>query len=165
MRSTVVAAALRLVLSASLALSGAVHAYLYVDGYRDIPMIGQAFLGQAVVFCVLALLILAGGPDWLRWLAGMVSAGALVAFALSRTVGLFGFTELGWNPSPQAAVSVMAEVLTVVFAAVSVLSNRTKPEPSQQRSHQAAGDAVQRSSSGESLAIIGGRVVVACPQH
>jgi hypothetical protein len=56
----------------------------------------------------------------------VLSAGALVAFALSRTVGLFGFTELGWNPSPQAAVSVIAEVLTVVFVAASVLSSRTK---------------------------------------
>ncbi len=74
-------------------------------------------MGQAIVFCVLALLILAGGPDWLRWVAGVLSAGALVAFALSRTVGLFGFAELGWNPSPLAAVSVIAEVLTVVFVA------------------------------------------------
>ncbi|HEY6574029.1 MAG TPA: hypothetical protein VI029_03665 [Mycobacterium sp.] len=125
MRTTVIAVAFRLTISASLAVSGVVHAYLYVNGYRGIPTIGPAFLGQAVVFCVLALLILAGGPDWLRWVAGVLSAGALVAFALSRTVGLFGFTELGWNPSPQAAVSVIAEVVTVVFVAASVLSRRT----------------------------------------
>jgi hypothetical protein len=98
MRSTVVAVAFRLGISASLAVSGVIHAYLYVSGYRDIPTIGPAFLGQAVVFCVLALLVLAGGPAWLRWVAAVLSAGALVAFALSRTVGLFGFTELGWNP-------------------------------------------------------------------
>ena len=82
---------------------------------------------QTIVFCVLVLLILAGGPDWLRWVAGVLSAGALVAFALSRTVGLFGFAERGWNPAPQAAVSAIAEVLTVVFVAASVLSSRTKP--------------------------------------
>jgi len=51
---------------------------------------------------------------------------AQVAFALSSTVGLFGFAERGWNPSPQAAVSVIAEVLTVVFGAASMLSSRTK---------------------------------------
>jgi hypothetical protein len=84
------------------------------------------FLWQAIVFCVLELLILAGGPDWLRWAAGVLSVGALVAFALSRTVGLFGFAERGWNPSPQAAVSVIAEVLTVVFAAAFVLCSRSK---------------------------------------
>ena len=41
-------------------------------------------------------------------------------------LGLFGFAERGWNPSPQAAVSVIAEVLTVVFGAASMLSSRTK---------------------------------------
>jgi len=125
MRSTVIAVAFRLAISASLAVSGVIHAYLYVNGYRGIPTIGPAFLAQSIVFCVLAVLILAGGPDWLRWVAGVLSAGALVAFALSRTVGLFGFVELGWNPAPQAAVSVIAEVLTVVFVAPSVLSSRT----------------------------------------
>ena len=126
MRSTVIAMAIRLAISASLAVSGVIHAYLYVHGYRDIPTIGPAFLLQASVFCALAVLILAGGPDWLRWVAGVLSVGALVAFGLSRTVGLFGFAERGWNPSPQAAVSVIAEVLTVVFVAASVLISRSK---------------------------------------
>ena len=54
MKSTVIAVAIRLAISASLAVSGVIHAYLYVNGYRDIPMIGPAFLGQAIVFCVLA---------------------------------------------------------------------------------------------------------------
>ena len=60
MGSTVIAVAIRLAISASLAVSGVIHAYLYVHGYRDIPTIGPAFLGQAIVFCVLALLILVG---------------------------------------------------------------------------------------------------------
>ena len=130
MRSTVIAVAIRLAISASLAVSGVIHAYLYVNGYRDIPTIGPAFLGQAIVFCVLA----AADP---RRRTGLAAVGrgcgfpsrALVAFALSRTVGLFGFAERGWNPSPQAAVSVIAEVLTVVFVAASVLSSRTKAPP------------------------------------
>jgi len=83
-------------------------------------------LVQAIVFCVLVLLILAGGPDCLRCAARVLPAGAQVAFALSSTVRLFGFAERGWNPSPQAAVSVIAEVLTVVFGAASMLSSRTK---------------------------------------
>lgn len=126
MRSTVIAVAIRLAISASLAVSGVIHAYLYVHGYRDIPTIGPGFLGQAIVFCVLALLILAGGPDWLRWAGGVASVAALAAFALSRTVGLFGFTERGWQPSPHAAVSVIAEVLTVALVAASVLISRSK---------------------------------------
>ena len=31
----------------------------------------------------------------------------LVAFALSRTTGLFGFTETGWEPCPYALLSVV----------------------------------------------------------
>jgi hypothetical protein len=126
MRSTVIAVAMRLAISASLAVSGAIHVYLYVNGYRDIPIVGPGFLGQAIVFCVLALLILAGGPDWLRWAGGVASVAALAAFALSRTVGLFGFTERGWQPSPHAAVSVIAEVLTVALVTASVLNSRSK---------------------------------------
>lgn len=47
------------------------------------------------------------------WAAAMVAGGALTAFALSCTVGLLGFSERGWQPSPHAAVSVVAELLTV----------------------------------------------------
>jgi hypothetical protein len=78
------------------------------------------------VFCALAVLILAGGPRWLQWAGAAFALGSLIAFVLSRTVGLFGFTEYGWEPSPQAALSVIAEVLTVVFVAASVPSSHSK---------------------------------------
>jgi hypothetical protein len=106
---------LRLGLGASLAVSAFSHAYLYIHGYQHIPMIGTAFLIQASVSFSLALLIVAGGPWWLQWAAAGVAGGSLVAFVLSRTVGLFGFSERGWDPSPYAAISVAAEVLTVLL--------------------------------------------------
>jgi hypothetical protein len=106
---------LRLGLGASLAVSAYSHAYLYIHGYQHIPMIGTAFLIQASVSFSLALLIVAGGPWWLQWAAAGVAGGSLVAFVLSRTVGLFGFSERGWDPSPYAAISVAAEVLTVLL--------------------------------------------------
>jgi hypothetical protein len=34
---------------------------------------------------------------------------------MSRTVGLSGFSERGWEPAPYAAVSVTAEVITLVL--------------------------------------------------
>jgi hypothetical protein len=111
----------RAAISASVAVSGVVHAYLYVDGYRDIPTVGPAFLMQASVFCALAVLILVGGPAWLRLAAAAGAAGSLVAFALSRTVGLFGFSETGWEPSPYALLSVVSEVLTVLLVAATVV--------------------------------------------
>jgi hypothetical protein len=118
--------AVRIGIASTLAISGVIHAYLYIHGYQYIPTIGTAFLLQASVFCALAVLILAGGPAWLRWAGGVASVAALAAFALSRTVGLFGFTERGWQPSPHAAVSVIAEVLTVALVTASVLNSRSK---------------------------------------
>jgi hypothetical protein len=111
----------RIALSASLAASGVVHAYLYVDGYRDIPTVGPAFLLQGSAFCALAVLILFGGPAWLRLAAAIGAAGSLVAFGLSRTSGLFGFSETGWQPTPYAVISVVAEVLTILLVAATAL--------------------------------------------
>jgi hypothetical protein len=116
--------ALRLGIAATLAVSGVSHAYLYIHGYRHIPNIGTAFLFQASVCFAVAVLLVVGGPAWLRWAAAALSAGSLVAFALSRTVGLLGFSERGWQPAPHAAISAIAEVLTVVLWAVWLLLSR-----------------------------------------
>ena len=116
--------ALRLGIAASLAVTGVAHAYLYLHGYRYIPNIGTAFLVQASVCCAVAVLLVLGGPGWLRWVAAALAAGSLVAFALSRTVGLLGFSERGWQPAPHAAISAVAEVLTIVLWAVWLLLSR-----------------------------------------
>ena len=117
----------RIGIAAALAVSGISHAYLYIHGYQHIPTIGAAFILQASVSFAVAVLILIGGPGWLRWAAAMVAGGALVAFVLSRTVGLFGFSERGWQPSPHAAVSVVAELLTVGLW-VAYLVNRRRAD-------------------------------------
>jgi hypothetical protein len=118
--------ALQVAIAASLAVSGVVHAYLYIDGYRDIPTVGPGFLWQGSLFCALAVLILVGGPAWLYLLAAVGAAGSLVAFALSRTVGLFGFVENGWEPSPYTWLSVCAEVLTILLVGVALLPRRVR---------------------------------------
>lgn len=112
---TLTTVATRLGIAASLTVSALSHAYLYVHGYQHIPGIGVAFLVQASVSFAVALLICAGGPGWLSWAGAAVAGGSLVAFAASRTVGLFGFAERGWDPAPYAAISVAAEVLTVLL--------------------------------------------------
>ena len=106
---------LRLGLAACLAVSAFSHAYLYLHGYQHIPMIGTSFLIQASVSFSLALLVAAGGPWWVEWSAAAMAGGSLVAFILSRTVGLFGFTERGWEPAPHAALTVVAEALCVLL--------------------------------------------------
>lgn len=120
---------LRAGLAVSLAVGGASHALLYVHGYRHIPTVGPAFLTQASVSFAVGLLILVGGPAWLRWIGAVVAGGALVAFLLSRTAGLFGFSERGWQPSPHAAISVGAELLTVALWAAYLFRERIGRSP------------------------------------
>jgi len=115
---------IRFGIAVTLTISGISHAYLYIHGYQHIPTIGPAFMLQASVSFALALLILLGGPAWLQWAAAVLAGGALIAFALSRTVGLFGFSELGWEPSPHAAISVVAELVTVGLWVVCLVERR-----------------------------------------
>jgi hypothetical protein len=116
--------AIRVGVAASLAASATSHAYLYIHGYQHIPTIGAAFLIQASMSFAVAVLVFVGGPGWLRWAAAAVAGGSLVAFVLSRTVGVFGFSERGWEPSPSAAISVGAEVLTVALWAIVLVRRR-----------------------------------------
>lgn len=111
-------------IAVALVVTGISHAYLFIHGYRHIPTIGTAFVIQASVSFAVAALILFGGPAWLRWAAAMLAGGSLVAFALSRTVGLFGFSEQGWEPSPHAVISAVAELLVVALWAASVVGHR-----------------------------------------
>jgi hypothetical protein len=115
--------AIRLLLAAGLATTGYLHADLYVHGYRVVAGIGPSFLLLASACFALAALELVAvavpEPPLLRLAAGTLGAGALVGFVLSRTVGLFGFVERGWQPEPQAALSVLAEVTVVLLAVVS----------------------------------------------
>jgi hypothetical protein len=137
---------LRIAIAVSLAASGVIHAYLYIHGYRDIPAVGPAFLLQGSVFCALAVLVLAGGPGWLQLVAVIGAAGSLAAFALSRTVGLFGFIETGWQPAPYAVITVVAEVLTLLLVGTTALRQRPRASKGLPR-YQGDVDVRGRSSS------------------
>jgi len=110
-------AALRIAIAATLAVSASIHAQLYVTGYRFIHVIGVMFILQASASFALAALVLAGAPALVRLVAAGAAAGALAGFAGSRTIGVFGFTEHGWEPSPQSLISVLAEVATLLLLA------------------------------------------------
>ncbi|MFJ9845622.1 DUF6529 family protein [Kitasatospora sp. NPDC101155] len=112
------ALALRLALVATLAGSGYIHAQLYIDGYRLVHIIGPLFLLQAsTAFAVAALLLLAA-PLLLRIAAATIAACTLIGFTASRTTGLFGFSENGLHPTPQAPLSLIAEALTLLIVVV-----------------------------------------------
>lgn len=112
---------LRLAVAGTTAVSGYIHAQLYISGYRFIHVIGVMFLLQASVSFAIAALLLVGGPLALRVVAAGTAAGALAGFVASRTVGVFGFTERGFQPAPQALYSVLAEIATLLLLAPALL--------------------------------------------
>ncbi|CAO5247817.1 hypothetical protein [Frankia sp. AgKG'84/4] len=115
------ALAARLLAAALLAAGGYVHLHLYLDGYRVIPKIGNMFLIQESGSFAVALLLVFSGAAVLRLAAAGLAAGALGGFVLSRTVGLFTFTERGLQPSPDALASLLVEVATLLVLAAPVV--------------------------------------------
>jgi hypothetical protein len=112
---------INLAIAAGLLVTAASHGYLYLHGYRYIAGVGPGFLVLTSVSVALAILIALGGPGWLRAAALLISLGALGAFVMSRTVGVMGFVERGWQPAPHALISVLAEAITVLLCAWSLL--------------------------------------------
>lgn len=125
---------LRSATAVTLAAAGYIHAVLYVDEYRFVHVVGPLFLLQASASFALAALLLVGTPPLLlRVAVAGAAAGALGGFAASRTVGVFGFTEHGLQPAPQAALSLVAETGTLVLLALWQITvpprTRTVPSP------------------------------------
>lgn len=107
--------------SVCLGISGFIHAQLYVRSYHFIHVIGPAFHWDAAASFAVAVLLLIRNAGILRLLAAGLCFSGLGGFTMSRTVGLFGFTERGWEPSPQAPLSVGAWVAALVLLAIPVV--------------------------------------------
>ena len=116
--------------AAFIVVGGYIHLCLYRRGYRFIPGIGVSFLaqiiGSAIIAVTLASLVgsrrvLHIGPMSMRLSTGArlsglgISVSTLIAFWLTRTIGLFSFKERGLNPSPQALIALLAESAVVVL--------------------------------------------------
>ena len=83
----------RMLTALAVLVSAAVHLRLWLEGYRDIGVVGPAFLVNAVAALVVAVLLLSRR----HWVPGLLAAGfgasTLTAFVVSATVGLFGLHE------------------------------------------------------------------------
>lgn len=104
------------------AAMGWIHLQLWVDGFREVPVIGPLFLLNAIGSgaLVAALLI---APVRLRSATAAVTAvftaGTLLALILSLTVGLFGVRETLQVPFVLPTLIVeSAGVLVLVFTAI-----------------------------------------------
>ncbi len=117
------------------AVSGGIHLRLYREGYREISVdrvlgidIARAFALNAVLGLVIGVALVAAGLGLIRAtvpaLAGLVfCAGAIVAYALSRTVGLLGFEESRWLT--EAYWAQAAQVGAVLLLGGHLLGRRT----------------------------------------
>ena len=100
----------RLVGAGLLLAMGGIHLYLWQTGYKDIHLIGPAFLINAILGALAALAVLLAPQRLLAWvclLAGLLELGTLGALLLSLTVGLFGFHE-SWQ-APLATWTIVVE--------------------------------------------------------
>jgi hypothetical protein len=103
--------------SIGLFVSAYEHLTLYRRDYRFIPIIGVLF-ALNVATSTLTGVVLLVRKDLLSRLAGLaVALGTLFFFAATRLLpaGIFNFTEKGLQPSPQAAITLLAESVTSVL--------------------------------------------------
>ena len=102
----------RIVTAVAAVVSAYVHLKLWLDGMRDVDVIGPAFLFNAVAGLVIAVLLL----TWRHWVPGFLAAGfgasTLGAFILSATVGLFDVHEQ-WTGGYQLTAAA-AEVVCII---------------------------------------------------
>jgi hypothetical protein len=120
------------VVGAGLLLATAgIHLYLWQQGYRDIHLIGPAFLANVVLGVAGALLVLVTPQRFLPWaclLTGLFELGTLVALLLSLTGGLFGFFESWSAPlvTPTIIVEAAGFLLLCGFAAQQLAASRQR---------------------------------------
>jgi hypothetical protein len=94
--STALLWGLRIVGALLLAAMGWIHLDLWLDGYKNIDVIGPAFLLNTIGGFGLGALLLVTPRRFLPWVAALGALfciGTLGALIISTTIGLFGFKE------------------------------------------------------------------------
>jgi len=94
-------------------VAGGTHLWLYFHGYRA-SSVGPAFLTDAALSLVVGLLVLVRASRGAAWAGSALCAAALLAYALARTVGLFGFVETTWTRASLLAAGCEAVVLVLL---------------------------------------------------
>jgi plastocyanin len=119
-----------------LAISAGVHIRLYREQYRDVHVdsvlgvdLSRSFVLSVIAGTVLSLLLVLTVA--LHWRGRLVvtgafayAVGALVAYGLSRTVGLLGFEEDRWIT--EAVVVKPVELAAAVLLGAVLLTSRTR---------------------------------------
>ena len=127
---------LRLLLAVLVLLGGAVHLKLSIDDYGTADIIKLFAVNAIASALVAAYLALREDAVGLLAAAG-ISAGTLVAFALSRVGdGILDFREQGLNPSPDAVATVVLELAALALAVSIFLRSGAADQLRVARSHR-----------------------------
>jgi hypothetical protein len=106
---------LRIIAAAAVLVSAAVHLKVWVDGYRDLSVIGPLFLLNVVAGVVIAVLLV----TWRHWVPLFLAAGfgaaTLASFITAATVGLFGVHEIWFSTTGDIANA--SEIVALVVGA------------------------------------------------
>jgi hypothetical protein len=119
----------RLLAAALLLAGGVIHFDLWRGGYRHIPEIGPLFLANFVGSIVLAVaVVLSRRPTFA--VGGIVFAGgSLAALVLSRTVGVFGFTETVWTSQAMRTLASEAGAIAALGWVLTMQHRHPRPLP------------------------------------
>lgn len=120
----------RLFAAALLLSGGIVHLNLWNGGYRYVPRIGPLFLANFVGSIALAGAVVVSRRVGVSVAGIAFAGGSLVALILSRTVGLFGFTEMIWTPDAvKTLASELGAITTLGFALFLQSRHPTRLQP------------------------------------
>jgi hypothetical protein len=110
------------------AAMGLIHLRLWLDGYREIPIIGTLFILNAIFSGVLAMVLLTV-PARLRapaaFITALFTAGTLAGLIASLTIGLFGVQEILQAPLVVATL-IVEPVGMLVLLLLAVLPGRSR---------------------------------------
>ena len=111
--------------AAGVLMSADVHLTLYADsGFKDIAVVGPAFLLNAVAGLVIGMALLLWPHPIPLLLAVLFGLATLTAFYISATVGLFGVHET-WTGT-QVVTAEIAEWVAVVGGVLGLWARRRR---------------------------------------
>ncbi len=121
----------RLVAAVAVLVSAGVHFKLWTD-YKDLHVVGPAFMVNAVAGVVIAVLLLA----WKSWLAPLLAVGfgiaTLAAFTISTTPnGLFDDHEK-WTGG-YVWTAAISEAVAIIAGLYAVAAERRSTAPARER--------------------------------
>ena len=115
---------LRVLTAIAVLVSGILHFDLWLDGFRDLSVIGPLFMLNAVAGVVIAVLVVV----WRHWIPLFLAVGfgasTLGAFIISTTFGLFGINE-SWTGGP-VWIAAISEAAAVVFGGLALLAENRR---------------------------------------